>query len=270
MSSSFIQDAKLMPPKTIHDLEEAISALPPDDSKKKSGNGLKSKEKHAKEVFGLFRKRTGLTDDCQLYSNPLPAAGSSVPEKDEAYVSDSGTHARLYTALNTLKEQHAALAKAVSSISYTDTPSTSLASSLVLPPRVEEEGEEAYHNESPTSASASMFRPKRTSVATSTSESVWFDAPEFDDGPEEFLLESTGADDHGPESRIVDPDDREDSNSVDTDIEGETPKPDPTELPLDPSQVTRRTQLPSPPPADEGSLFAVLKKNVGKVCSVGL
>ena len=49
-----------MPLKTIHDLEEAISALPLDDPKKKSGNGLKSKEKHAKEVFGLFRKRTGL------------------------------------------------------------------------------------------------------------------------------------------------------------------------------------------------------------------
>jgi hypothetical protein len=172
--------------------------------------------------------------------------------------------------LNTLKEQHAALAKAISSISYTDTPSTSLSSSLVLPPRVEEEGEEAYHSESPVSASTSMPRSKHASIATSTSESVWFDAPDFDDGPEEFLLEPTGADDHFPDSRIIDPHDREDSDSVDTDIEGETPKPEPAELPLDPSQVTRRTQLPSLPPADEGSLFAVLKKNVGKVRFVDL
>lgn len=59
MSSSFIQGANLTSLKTIHDLEEAISALPPDDSKKKSGNGSKSKEKYGKEVFGLFRKRTG-------------------------------------------------------------------------------------------------------------------------------------------------------------------------------------------------------------------
>jgi len=59
MSSSFTQAAKLTPLKTIHDLEEAVSALPPDDSKKKSGSGLKNKEKHGKEVFGLFRKRTG-------------------------------------------------------------------------------------------------------------------------------------------------------------------------------------------------------------------
>ena len=29
--------------------------------------------------------------------------------------------------------------------------------------------------------------------------------------------------------------------------------------------IIRRTQLPSPPVGDEGSLFAVLKKNVGKV-----
>ena len=58
MSLSSAQDAKLTSLKTIHDLEEAISALPPDDSKKKSGNGLKSKERHGREVFGLFRKRT--------------------------------------------------------------------------------------------------------------------------------------------------------------------------------------------------------------------
>ena len=180
---------------------------------------------------------------------------------------DSGAHARLYAALNTLKEQHVALARAISSISCTDTPSTSLASSLVLPPRVEE-GEEPSHPESQTSASTSLFRSrsKRASVSTSTSDNLWFDAPEFDDGPEEFLLESTGADDHGPDSRMIDPNDQEDSISIDTDIEEETPKHEAVELPSDPSQITRRTQLPSLPPADEGSLFAVLKKNVGKVC----
>jgi hypothetical protein len=194
----------------------------------------------------------------------LPAASSSVPEKDDISVIDSGAHTRLYAALNALKEQHAALARAVSSISFTDAPSTSLASSLVLPPRVEE-GEEAFHTDSQTSTS-SLFRSrsKRASVSTSTSDSLWFDAPEFDGGPEEFLLDSTGADDHGPDGRIIDP--NEDSVSIDTDIEEQTPKHEAVELPAEPSQITRRTQLPSLPPADEGSLFAVLKKNVGKVC----
>lgn len=139
---------------------------------------------------------------------------------------------------------------------------------MVLPPRVEE-GEEESHTESPASTSTSLFRSrsKRGSVATSGSDSFWFDAPEFDDGPEEFLLEPTAVDDHGPDSRIVDSHDREDSNSIDTDIEGEeTPKRGAAGLPSELSQVTRRIQLPSLPPADEGSLFTVLKKNVGKVC----
>ena len=204
------------------------------------------------------------------FSNLLPAASSSVPEKDDVSVSDSGVYARLYAALNALKEQHVLLARAVSSISYNDAPSTSLASSLVLPPRVEE-GEEEPHFESPTSSPTPLVKSERASVATSTSDSFWFDAPEFGDGPEEFLLEPTGADDRGPDSRIMDPNDRDDSNSVDTDIEEETPKHEPTELPSDPpSQVTRRAQLPSLPPADEGSLFTVLKKNVGKVRFVAL
>jgi hypothetical protein len=162
------------------------------------------------------------------------------------------------------------LAKAVSSVSYTDAPSASLASSLVLPPRVEE-GEEPFPSESPASASSPIFRSERASINTSTSESFWFDAPEFDDGPEEFLLEPTGADDQGPDSRIMGPNDREDSGSVDTDVEEyETPKRGPAELPSGPSPLTRRTRLPSLPPADEGSLFTVLKKNVGKVRSVNL
>lgn len=181
-------------------------------------------------------------------------------------MSDSGPHSRLYATLNTLKGQHAALAKVLSSISHTDTQPASLTSSLVLPPRVDE-GEEPSRTESPTSAPASLSRSRsmRSSIATSASDSFWFDAPEFDDGPEEFLLEPTGTDDHGLDGKIVDSSDREDSNSVDTDVEEETPKREPVELPADYLQVVRRVQLPSLPPADEGSLFAVLKKNVGKV-----
>ena len=213
----------------------------------------------------MFRKRAG-SNNHQVRSDILSTAGHSVPDKDDVLVLDSSPHARLCAALSTLKEQYAALAKAVSSISC-DGQSTSLSSSLVLPPRVDER-EEKHHTESPTSASASLFRSrsKRSSIVTNASDSLWFDAAEFDDGPEEFLLESTGADDHGPDSRI---NDREDSNSMDTDIEGEeTSKRGPVELPTDPSRVIRRVQLPSLPPADEGSLFAVLKKNVGKVCTV--
>jgi len=235
------------------------------------GTDQRTKRNTAKKFLDCSGNVRG-TNKHQVLSYLLFAAGPSVPEKDDVSVFDSGAHGRLCAALNTLKEQHAALAKAVSSISHTEAPSSSLSSSLVLPPRVDE-GEEAFHTESPVSASTSLYRSrsKSASVATTTSDSLWFDAPEFDDGPEEFLLESTGADDHGPDSRIIDPNDREDSNSIDTDIEEEeTPKHEPAELPSYPSQITRRTQLPSLPPADEGSLFTVLKKNVGKVRFVDL
>jgi oxysterol-binding protein-related protein 3/6/7 len=233
---------------------------------KRLGPDQRAKKSTAKKCL-VCSGNVRCSNSHQDFSDTLFAAVSSVPEKDDVTVLDSGAHARLYAALNTLKEQNAALAKAVSSISFTDAQSSSLSSSFVLPPRVDE-GEEPPHTESPTSTSISLFRSKskRTSISTSTSDSLWFDAPEFDDGPEEFLLESAGADDHGPDSRIIDYNDREDANSGDTDIEGdETPKREPIELPPDPSQVIRRAQLPSLPPADEGSLFAVLKKNVGKV-----
>jgi hypothetical protein len=77
-------------------------------------------------------------------------------------------------------------------------------------------------------------------------------------------------------SRLLSNDSRsslgQDNSSVDTDIEqeGEAPlrfpsedsQTDPTDGTL---QVMRRSQLPAPPVGDEGSLFAMLKKNVGKV-----
>lgn len=53
--------------KTIHDLEEAINTLPPDDPKKKVGTGSKGKERHGKEVFGLFRKRTFQPKSLRLF-----------------------------------------------------------------------------------------------------------------------------------------------------------------------------------------------------------
>lgn len=71
MSSSSIQDLELTALKTIRDLEEAISALPPDDSKKKSGTGSKGKEKHGKEVFGLFRKRTFQQQSREYFRYPV-------------------------------------------------------------------------------------------------------------------------------------------------------------------------------------------------------
>lgn len=97
---------------------------------------------------------------------------------------------------------------------------------------------------------------------TTGSDVVWYDAPELDDGPQEFLLD---ADERGPESRILD---SELDSTSDSDDDRSPSSPIVTK---DPTAVARRSKLPALPPADEGSLFTVLKKNVGKVSmNIGL
>lgn len=108
-------------------------------------------------------------------------------------------------------------------------------------------------------------RSVRNSIATTASESFveWFDAE--DEGPQEFLL------DGGPE--LLEPfsplDPVDDGNSsVNTDIVKHERMGSPISednLPQNKLQVIRRNQLPCLAPVDEGSLFAILKKNIGKV-----
>lgn len=116
----------------------------------------------------------------------------------------------------------------------------------------------------PTTTSVSATRRSvRNSIATSASESFveWFDAE--DEGPQEFTMEIE------PEVELVSPpvpvDD--DNSSVNTEIVNleQLASPVPEIFIQDTLQVVRRTQLPCLCPSDEGSLFTILKKNVGKV-----
>jgi oxysterol-binding protein-related protein 3/6/7 len=121
---------------------------------------------------------------------------------------------------------------------------------------------------SPASARRYSF-PYGPSTATSTrSDSIheWYDAME--DGPEEFVMDETPGEHPGQQpsqlSQVATDagsvvDSQEDHSSVDTDFE-EAPDPDPSK-----EVASYRTHLPVPAPADEGSLFTILKKNVGKV-----
>lgn len=112
----------------------------------------------------------------------------------------------------------------------------------------------------------------RNSMATTASGSLaeWFDAE--DDGPQEFVMD-LGHEMSEPGSRLLPPDEESnpdnDRSSEDTDFEEPervaSPIQEPTPSPFGSALVTRRTQLPCLPPSDEGSLFAILKKNVGKV-----
>ena len=183
--------------------------------------------------------------------------------------------------METLKAQHATLVKSVQNISYID-PTQSIHASP-LPFTAEEE--EQFHGSASGSGSARFSTPlsrlsKRTSIATTVSGSIneWFDASDgVNDGAQEFVMDVQASPDGTEQpSRLLSNDSRsslgQDNSSVDTDIEqeGEAPlrfpsedsQTDPTDGTL---QVMRRSQLPAPPVGDEGSLFAMLKKNVGKV-----
>ena len=111
----------------------------------------------------------------------------------------------------------------------------------------------------------------RDSVATISDSFVeWFDA--VDDGPEEFIIDDTNAASEPPSRMLsVVNDASADNSSIDTDYEEALaiPTVEPTDdsVLVGQAHVVRRTQLPTLPPADEGSLFAILKKNVGKVCA---
>lgn len=94
----------------------------------------------------------------------------------------------------------------------------------------------------------------------------------MNDGPEEFVMEAQPSPEHLDQpSRIPTSDSRSsleqyEHASNETDVEEEQqPQRLSQDLKHDIPAVMRRTHLPSPAVGDEGSLFAILKKNVGKV-----
>ena len=148
-------------------------------------------------------------------------------------------------------------------------------------PITAEEEEQPNHLErrgSPRLTSPLLKLSRRSSISTNVSDTVheWFDAL---DGAEEFVMDAQitpegseplshfSANDTGSTVSY-----QEDS-STDTDMEESKPPlsgeksrvisgpPNTTT-----SAVVRRTTLPASPASDEGSLFAILKKNIGKVC----
>lgn len=172
-------------------------------------------------------------------------------------------------ALESLKVQHGTLVKSLQTLDTSLTLSAHRSAQASPLPGTAEEEEEPLDN-----SSAFTRRSKRNSLATTITDSIneWFDASEGE-GVQEFILD----DQTSPEgaSRIVTSEsrsslDHSEASSIDTDINSvnETPpiiSPSPDVESASQAQVVRRTHLPVPVVGDEGSLFAVLKKNVGKV-----
>jgi len=205
-------------------------------------------------------------------------------------IAESSPQLRAGAALETLKTQHEALVKSLHALSYIDAGSAPPARMSPLPSTAEEEEVDYRHSHALQSGgrfSAPFTRKSRTSIATTFSDGTtsreWFDA--FDGG-EEFVLEM---DEPTPEEKsevqaqlVVEGSRSSLGGSSDTE-EGAGEEVEDTVTtglrdgngavvtvdPIEKAQpAVRRTELPCGPVGDEGSLFAVLKKNVGKVRSL--
>ncbi|KAJ3510724.1 hypothetical protein NLJ89_g4514 [Agrocybe chaxingu] len=237
---------------TFQELEASILSLCLQFNPPRNLSLNKKTDKHSKEsMFGLFRRRY--------------LAHQQYPESNTPCQQDSGQQSlpeslqEVRNKFEALKAQYTALVKVMQS-SLNDAGQTT----PTRPSTVEEE----QHADLliPRTTSPTTRKSFRDSVATTASDSFveWFDA--VDEGPQEFILDVSSE----PPSRILSADGETptDTSSVDTDLEEPTAATSPVveSLPALPSQVhvVRRTQLPCLAPSDEGSLFTILKKNVGK------
>ncbi|KAF8973772.1 oxysterol binding protein [Flammula alnicola] len=240
---------------SVIELENSIMNLCVDLSPPRNHSLNKRSEKPGKESkFGIFKRPHHHPHSMHQDNNGdnQQNTNHSIPESLQ----------EVRTKFDVLKAQYSALLKSMQA-------SLSDAAQQTLPPLpyTPEEEEEA-----PTHAqrvNTPVTRKSMRDSMTTASESFveWFDAE--DDGPQEFIMD-VPQDASEPPSRMlsVTNDSSTDTSSIDTDFEDallmsasilvtET-------TPFGQVQVIRRTQLPCPAPTDEGSLFAILKKNVGK------
>ncbi|KAF9480033.1 oxysterol binding protein [Pholiota conissans] len=230
----------------FNELEGSIANLSLELNPQKFNSLNKKSDKPLKESkFGLFKRlQDGNVDGHS--SHPLTFTD---PLQD------------IRTKLDALKVQYSTLVKVLQTPLH-DTPQQMLSP---LPSTLEEEEEMALACAQRVNTPVT-HKSLRDSVTTMSDSFVeWFDAE--DEGPQEFIMDA-GLDMSEPPSRMlsVNNDNATDSSSIDTDYEealtasvsGVVQANSKSSGQL---QVVRRTQLPALPPADEGSLFAILKKN---------
>ncbi|KAK2461755.1 hypothetical protein APHAL10511_006218 [Amanita phalloides] len=215
----------------IAELEKSIIAISQDNALKMHGKKSdKSKDHTRKEtVLGLFRKEQFATTD------PAPAS-LSLPSIQHAM-----------TILNNLKVQHISLTTSLQP--FVRLEATYGLRSSPLPTTAEEE-----------SVDTPLHSRHNSFATTSDSTIEWYDAP---DGPEEYVM---CMDEQGHVEHILSSDSRstyqsEGDSGVDTDIEDDTQEGYGGSGSV---HVIRRSELPAAIASDEGSLFTILKNNVGK------
>ncbi|TFY59438.1 hypothetical protein EVJ58_g5773 [Rhodofomes roseus] len=267
---------------TINEMQSLLTAWHEESLQRRSGSirskGDKEKRDRSKEhsghVLGFLKKAA------PQHQQPSPPRDSTQEEPSDAGPSSSANVEKLQAVLDTLKHQHSALMRMLPSYPTLDTPLSPTAGSS-LAATSEEDGEQT-----PTAGTSLAQKLGRMSMMSSNSggsNSVWFDAPE-PEGAEEFLLDSTPGEEgvNGILDEDVQPSsptsqsDVVSSSDATTDADTDAAESDsesdaaPETAPTSPAQSTedrqivRRAELPSGVVGDEGSLFAVLKKNVGK------
>jgi hypothetical protein len=244
----------------------------------KSAPTLKKSEKSSKDSkFGIFKRREHLSMRRtnfepsltippahlqQSGSNGTPSSDSSIDSAKEGPFTPSLQDVKV--KFDSLKEKYESLVKAM----YV---SLDAGQQVLAPLPFTVEEEETLPSHELRANTPNARRSIRDSMTTTSGSFVeWFDAEEG--GPQEFIMDYA-QDASEPASRIVSTtiESTADSSSVDTDFEDDDATPLEAPTAQDTSsgllQVVRRTHLPCPAPPDEGSLFAILKKNVGRVCS---
>ena len=162
--------------------------------------------------------------------------------------------------LNKLRDQHSALSDALLNAS-----SLQFHTRSPVPETINEES--PTHTVRSPGSWHSVRQQNRSSISTAISSTgsgtEWFDASEGEElGAEEFVLEDNEGDEDNSasSSRFTTGSETADENEVDKDLYYDSPDDESVTT----VSVSRRTRLPARPLGDEGSLFAVLKKNVGQ------
>ncbi|KAG9128107.1 hypothetical protein FRC07_004723 [Ceratobasidium sp. 392] len=260
--------------KTLKELEEAIAMVKEDDSKKKHASSKSKKDKEPKEkekdkdkegLFGLFHHKKVATPPATESPIPPLDSATATPDTEPSRVSfansitsaPASVHSYLTSTVAALKTQHGALVALMEIRSATPT-------GRAMSPHL------GAMDLSRARSTTSIMSSRRHSLATLSSEmSVWYDAS---DGGDEFFLDDndTSYPSEATDVRHSDVEEEEVEEEIADDGESsvdEPPEPEPTQpsgVAKPEIAVVRRTRLPAPTSGEEGSLFSVLKKNVGK------
>ncbi|KZP32327.1 hypothetical protein FIBSPDRAFT_812623 [Athelia psychrophila] len=253
---------------TIAELDTAIAcSWEFGDANRQRGSASKKgeKEKHKDKGRGLFKRSSS------HHSEPNEAPTEVSP------------HQRVQVALERLKTQHATIVNSLQTMTHSTDHSRapSVQNSLSATAEEPEEYQDGYSlgtdNDQGTTRFATPYSRKstRASISTTFSDGTqeWYDAG---DGGEEFELDLSDEPEPTPS---VEKSEGQGGLGSNTDTGSRSSlggssgssKEDLTRVQIeeiDPAQkalqIVRRTELPSGPVGDEGSLFAVLKKSVGK------